>query len=201
MILQFSCFYWGFEFFVVDILVARGYGFPLKFFDCWFFKFPLLNRKESRGREQKEWKEPDDPLFNIFAVVRKASDMSLQALEISEPNNLLVTSTVFFNISLYNLLEKDVLSVLFVIMTSKMMRMITDTLRFQIELATHWWFHLLVLIFFIKHTRSIDTTTKSTLGLLTAMIQVFIKPWHLLTDRTVDCRHSWRPCKFLNTMY
>lgn len=68
----------------------------LNSFDCCFFLFPLLNRKESRGREEKEWKEPEDPLFNIFVVVRKASDMSLQALEISEPNNLLVTSTDFF---------------------------------------------------------------------------------------------------------
>lgn len=80
-------------------------------------------------------------MFNIFVVVRKASDMSLHDLESSEPNNLLVTSTDFFFyiLSLYNLLEKDVLSVLFVIMTSKMMRMITDSsmLRCQIELAAH----------------------------------------------------------------
>lgn len=77
-------------------------------------------------------------MFNIFVVVRKAADMSLQDLESSKPNNLLVTSTdFFFYISLYNLLEKDVLSILFVTMTSKMMRMITDMLRFQIELATH----------------------------------------------------------------
>lgn len=57
-----------------------------------FFLISFIKSKEIPGTGQKEWKEPEDLLFNIL-VVRKASNMSLHALESSEPNNLLVTST------------------------------------------------------------------------------------------------------------
>lgn len=143
---------WGFEFFVVDILVARGYGFPLKFFKFfWLLFFFLISFVKSKGIPRtwrKGMKGARRSIVQHFCSSPKSFRYVLTSFR-----NLWTEQFVgnfygfFFYISLYNLLEKDVLSVLFVIMTSKMMHIITYTsmLRFQIELAAHWWFHLLVL--------------------------------------------------------
>lgn len=68
----------------------------------------------------------------MLEVALEAFEMFFQALKSSEPNKLSVTSTKFYT-NLYNFLERNVSSVLFEIVTSKLKHVITKKLHLQIE--------------------------------------------------------------------